>query len=90
MHTVLSQLLLRDRLEEDPEAGAIGRHETDLVIGFVDGPPQCLGPEARLRPQIVRIEHERDESRRHRITGRWAACIVVTRTSCHHGAGPVR
>jgi hypothetical protein len=57
---VLADLLLRDRLEEDPEPGAVRRHEADLT-GVVNVPAQRCGPEARQPDRIVRIEGEADE-----------------------------
>src|SRR5438132_13954470 len=66
MDAVLARLVLRDRLELDPEPGVIRRHETDFIRGIVIYVPvQRVGPEARETERIVRIEAEGDEPRSH-------------------------
>src|SRR5207245_2171816 len=64
MDAVLARLVLRDRLELDPESGVIRGHEADLIRGLVvDLPVQGVGPEARETERIVRIDAESDEPR---------------------------
>jgi len=57
MDAILARLVLRDRLELDPESGVIRRHETDFIRGLlVDLPVQGVGPEACGTERIVRIK----------------------------------
>src|ERR1700682_3495928 len=62
MDAILARLVLRDRLELDPESGVIRRHESDLIRSLaVDLPVQRVGPEAREKERIVRIKAKSDE-----------------------------
>src|SRR5262249_17796822 len=62
---VLVQLRFGDPVELDREPRVIRRHETNLVGGLVvDLPPQRFGPEGCEKKWVVRVEAQRDKTRR--------------------------
>src|SRR3954452_20020093 len=67
MNRVLGRLRLEGSSEDDPECGAIGRHQSDVIIGLrTHSPTENLPPELRQAKWIVGIKGEVDESRSHR------------------------
>jgi hypothetical protein len=80
---VLAGLPLRDGLEEDPEFGAIGRHQAQLTVGcFVERPVQRLGSEPRETGRIVRVEAQGDQPRRHGLVVLARSKVSSTQRIC--------